>query len=1081
MKQLLAVFARNTVFANIVMVMIFVVGILASMQMVRESFPEFSVDVITINTAYPGADPEEVEEGVSAKIEEAIESVEGIKQYTTMSSEGLSSVSIEVKNGFDVSRVMDKVKSQVNAISTFPFDAENPVITELIHKDTVMLLSLTGHIPEKQMKEWGGKIKDEIKQIPSISQVEVYGTRNYEIGIELSEEKMRQYGLSFNQVASAIKKSSLNMAGGTLRTDSEEIRIRTIGRKYTGTELSDIVILASNQGELITLDQIAVIKDDFEEDPIYARINDEPAMFVQISKTSQEDSLKISDAVQKFVKEKQGELPPEVRIDVFYDNTDSLRERINLLTKNGLIGLCLVYLLLWLFLDLRLSFWAGMGIPISISGAMFMLWSLGSSINMISLFGLIMVLGIVVDDAIVVGEAIYVQRKQGVPPLQAAINGVNEVSLPVLAAVTTTIVAFMPLAVIDGMMGKFIKILPTVVISCLIISLLECLILLPAHLSHLPDLNVPKKRKGIIGFISKTRESFATGLERFIEKRYMPFITLALNWRYVSLASAIGILIVSIGLIIGGLVKFQVFPKLDGFVITSTVEFPAGTTPETTEEALEDIGKAFDSIAADTTTVNGAPLISQKLILLGQSLSTTNRGANGPHLGSVQLLLIDSKFRSVHSNDLMIAWEKKVGQIPGAVSITYEGMQAGPGGPEIEVWLQSRDMATIIAASEELEEILGDFKGVFQIRSDYSSGKNELQLSLKPEARTLGISVDDLARQINAGYFGQEAFRLQRGKDDIRVKVRYPAKERRKISDFHNIKIRTAEGYEVPLRSIADISYAPGYSTIVRTDGLRRIVVTAEVDNLQTNAQEIFADLAQKEFPILQEKYHDIFISMQGAKKDSRESFSSLMIGFPIAILGIFVIVATVFKSYIQPFIILLTIPFGIIGAVFGHLIMGYDISMMSIFGMVALSGVVINSSIVLIERVNTNLSGGMDLFNAVIHGGARRFRAIFLTSISTIGGLAPLILETDMQAKFLIPMALSVAAGVAFATILTLILIPSLIIIVNDFRRLYYRIFNGYWPSREQVEPRSNDNDSSISFPEETELIENNTNTHLS
>ncbi|THB74899.1 MAG: efflux RND transporter permease subunit [Desulfobulbaceae bacterium] len=1057
MKTLLASFARNTVFANIVLVMIFLAGGLATWQTVRESFPEFSVDVITISVVYPGADPEEVEEGISTKIEDAIESVEGIKQYTTRSSEGVASVSIEVKDGYETNRVMDEVKSQVNAISTFPVDAENPIITEIIHKDVVMLLALTGDVPEKQMKEWGEQIRDEVKLIPDVSQVDVFGTRSYEIGVELSEERLKEFDLSLSTVARAIRQSSLNLAGGTLRTEGEDIRIRTIGRKYTGQELAKIVVKARSDGALIRLGQIATIKDEFTEDPVAARINSRPAMFVQVSKTSMEDSLKISDLVATYVQDKQPTLPPGVSIDVFYDNTEYLRARINLLTKNGLIGLCLVYLLLWLFLDLRLSFWAGMGIPISISGAMFLLWSMGATINMISLFGLIMVLGIVVDDAIVVGEAIYVQRKQGAKPLEAAIAGVNEVSMPVIAAVTTTIVAFLPLGFIGGTMGKFIKILPTVVISCLVVSLIECLILLPAHLNNLPDINKKPRWGGIFGLLTRFRVAVGDGLERFIEQRYVPFLKIVLNWRYVSLSTAIGILILSLGLVVGGFVKFQVFPKLDGFVITSTVEFPAGTPAKITQQALYDMGEAFERIGERTETKSGEPLIKQKLELLGQSLASSGRGKSGPHLGSVQILLLDSEFRGVHSNNLLIEWEKEVGQIPGAVALTFEGMQAGPSGAEIEVWLQGRNMAELVGASDDLQQELAGFQGVYQIKSDYTVGKNELQLSLKPEARTLGLTIEDLASQVNAGYFGREAFRMQRGKDDIRVKVRLASDERRRISDFETMNIRTPAGHEIPLKSLAHITFAPGYSTITRTDGLRRIVVTAEVDPEQANAAEIFADLSEQTFPALTERYDGLYLSMQGSKKDVRESLGSLIVGFPIAIVGIFIIVATIFKSYIQPFIILFTIPFGIIGAIIGHLIFGYDLSMMSVFGMVALSGVVINSSIVLIERVNTNLAGGMSLFEAVIQGGARRFRAIFLTTISTIGGLAPLIVETDMQAKFLIPMALSVAAGVAFATLLTLILIPSLLVIINDLRRGWHRILYGVWPTRTAVEPRAN------------------------
>ncbi len=1054
MKTLLSAFARNTVFANILLFLIFFAGFLATTSMIRESFPEFSIDMISITVLYPGADPEEVEEGVNQKIEEALESVEGIKQYTTKSSESMASVTIEVKEGHDTAEVLDKVRSHVNAISTLPLDAEKPIIREIVRKQVVMLLALSGDLSEKQLKQWGEQIKDEVKQIPMISQVTAYGTREYEIGIEISEERLLRYGLTFDQVAAAVRKSSLNLAGGTLRTEGEEIRIRTVGRKYTGEELAKIVVVARPTGEIITLGRIATIKDDFAEDPIFASINDQPAMFVQISKTEDEDAIKISNAVSRFVEKKQEVLPPGTHISVFYDTTTSLRSRINLLTRNGMIGLGLVFLMLWLFLDLRLSFWAGMGIPISIAGAMFILWSIGATINMISLFGLIMVLGIVVDDAVVVGEAIYVHRKRGEPPLQAAINGVLEVAMPVLAAVTTTIVAFIPLAYVGGVMGKFISILPMVVIACLFISLVESLFLLPAHLSHLPDLNKHKKQWRPLELIGKFQRGVSNGLENFIEKRYVPFISWVLNWRYVSLAIAIAVLIFSVGLVKGGLVKFQVFPKLDGFVVTSTVEFPEGTPPELTGEALQKIEAAFDRVAERTETVSGKPLVRQRLILVGQALSGT-MGATGPHLGSIQVILIPSEERGIHSNDLLIAWEKELGTIPGVKSLTFEGMAAGPSGAEIEVWMQGRNMDALVSASEDLQESLAEFDGVYQIRSDYSQGKNELQLRLKPEATTLGLSVEDLARQINAGYFGREAFRLQRGSDDIRVKVRYPADERNRISDFEKVRIRTADGREVPLLSVADISFAPGYSTISRTDGMRRIVVTAEVDSHKANAGEIFEELARTTFKDLKQNYPDLFLSMQGSKKNIRESFDSLKVGYPIAMVGIFVIIATMFRSYVQPFIILFTIPFGIIGAIVGHMIMGYSLSMMSLFGIVALSGVVINDAIVLIERVNGNLSEGMDFFEAIIQGGARRFRAIFLTSISTVGGLAPLIMESDMQARFLIPMALSVAGGVVVATGLTLILIPSLLVILNDIRRVVAKGVTGEWPTREAVEPR--------------------------
>ena len=1054
MKKILTAFAANTVFANIVMVMIFMGGALALSSMLRESFPQFSLDIISVQVAYPGADPEEVEEGIVLKIEEAVEAVEGIKQYTTTSSENLGSASLEVQDGYDISEVLDDVKSKIDSISTFPVDAEKPVVTEVLIKDSVMLLALSGSLSDKQLKVFAEQVRDEVRLLPGISQVELFGARDYEISIEVSEQQLLRYGITFDQVAKAIRKSSINLHGGTIRTQGEEIRVRTVGRKYTGEELADVVVLAGKGGELITLGRLATIHDGFTEDPINAVIDGVPAVFVMVFKTTEEDALHISNTVTDYLQGKQQQLPPGISLTDFYDNTEALRARIDLLTRNGIIGMCLVFFLLWLFMDLRLSFWGGMGIPISLAGALFILWTMGATINMVSLFGFIMVLGIVVDDAIVVGESIYVHRKNGESPLKAAVEGVNEVAMPVVAAVITTVVAFIPLAYVGGIMGKFIAILPTVVISCLLISLVECLLLLPAHLSHLPDLNRRKPERNFVSrLLSRCQQFMQSGLERFVAHRYIPFMDLVLNWRYVSLAIALTTLMLTLGLVKGGLVKFQVFPKIDGFVITSTVEFPEGTPADVTEQALKKIEQGFLQVAERMPTISGEPMIKKRLTLVGQTLSE-KMGRKGPNLGSVQFILLESEKRGIHSNDLLVEWEKEVGSIAGARALTFEGLSAGPGGAEIEVWLQGKNMQDILAAADSIQEKLHTFDGVIQIRSDFTAGKNELRLSLKPEARALGLTVDDLARQVNAGFYGQEAFRIQRGRDDIRVKVRYTKEERGSLAEFEHMRIRTPTGQEVPLFSVADVQSGPGYSTIIRTDGLRRVAVTADVDPKRANSQEVFAELSHGFFKDLENRFPGLHISMQGAKKNMRESFSSLKVTFPLAVLGIFVIVATMFRSYVQPLVILFMIPFGIIGAVIGHLLLGYNLSMMSMFGMVALTGVVVNDAIVLIERINENMAEGMGFFEAIKKGGARRFRAILLTSLSTVGGLAPLILETDMQARFLIPMALSLAAGVTFATILTLVLIPSLLAIVNDMRRLKVRLTTGDWPEREAVEP---------------------------
>ena len=1056
MKRVIAAFARNTVFANIVLVLIFLAGGVAVMSMIRENFPEFSLDMITISVPFPGADPEEVEEGISQKIEETIEGLEGVKQYTTTSSENVGTAIIEVKENYDIDDVLDRVRTKVDAISTFPADAEKPVITELILKDPVMLLYLSGDMSERMIKEWSEKIKDEIQQLTEVSHVQIFGARGYEINIEVSEERLREYGLTFNMVKDAIRRSSLNLAGGTIRTRGEEIRVRTMGRKYTGEALSSIVVLARPEGEIITLDRVATINDGFTEDPINALINGEPSVLLIVYKTKEEDALVISEAVQQFISQKQQQLPDGANIKIFYDNTEMLRSRINLLVKNGIIGLTIVFLLLWCFLNARLSLWSGMGIPISIAGALVILWAMGGTINMISLFSLIMVLGIVVDDAIVVGEAIYFHRKQGKPPLKAAVDGVSEVGMPVIAAVTTTIVAFMPLFYVGGIMGKFISILPVVVIACLVVSLLECFILLPAHLGHLPDPNASNNNLNpLTRRLEIVHRLTSSGMEWFVARIYTPLLSKALYWRYISFCIAISILLLTVGLIRGGILKFEVFPEIDGFIITSTVEFPSGTPPDVTEQTIKQIDAALLRLAEHTQTRSGDPLIQERLSLVGQTLE--NMPKSGPHLGSVQAILLDSERRGIHTKDLMIQWEKEVGPIPGVKSLTFSGLQAGPPGAPIEVWLQGRDMEDILAASDDLMDRLRNLEGVFQIRSDFSQGKNEMRLELKPQARTLGLTVDDLARQIYAGYYGDEALRLQRGRDDIRIKVRYTADERSSISDLERVRVRTRNGHEIPLISVADISFAPGYSTITRTDGMRRVAVSADVDTNKANANEIFSELSSNFFPRLKQRYPELKVALQGEQKKMRESFESLFVGYPLAILGIFIIIATMFRSYVQPFVIMFTVPFGIIGAVLGHLLFGYDMSIMSIFGMVALTGVVVNDAIVLIERVNENIAAGMPFFDAILSGGARRFRAIFLTSLSTVGGLAPLIMETDLQAKFLIPMALSIAAGIAFATVLTLVLVPSLLTLLSDARLLVHRLRHGYWPKRVDVEPARN------------------------
>jgi multidrug efflux pump subunit AcrB len=1058
MSRFVASIIRHNVLANVVLVGLIFIGYVSTTNLVREFFPEVSVDVIMITVIQPGADPQETEEGISRKMEEAIEGLEGIKKYTTVSSEGFSRSLIEVREGYDVAEVKDRVKNAIDSIPNLPEDAEKPLIEELTIEQEVLRIALWGAMDERTRKEWLETIRDEILELPSVSRVDQRGIREYEVGIEVSESRLREYNLSFEQVAAAVSRSNLNLAGGTIRTRGEEIRIRTIGRKYTAREIADIIVLATPEGDIITLDRIAAIRDEFVEDPVTASFNGEPASLLLVKNLSGEDAIQIAGEVRDYVAQREKTLPPGVNLTVWNDFSVLIEQRIALLLKNGLYGLCLVILLLWLFLDFRLSFWVSMGIPISFAGAFGLMLVFGVTVNMISLLGLLLVLGIIVDDAIVVGEAIYVHRKNGDPPMLAAVNGVKEVGLPVIAAVTTSIIAFLPLMAVPGVLGKIIFQLPIVVISALVISIVECLFILPAHLNHLPDLyeEAHKGRSGI-ALIRRARWAVSNGLERFIEGVYAPFVSSAVKWRYITFSVAIFVVLFTMGLASGGFIKFELFPNVDGNEVNANIEFPAGTPYAVTERAVEKTVAAIKRLDEKLETTSGKPMIRNIYAVVGEQggddAGSSPRGG-GPNFGFIQVELLDTEERGIYFEDINAMWEQEVGPLPGVLSQSFSGEQVGPPGAPINIALRGRDLDQLINAAQEVKAELRSYDGVYQVDDNFRLGKNELQLQLKPEARTMGLTVQDLARQVYAGYFGQEAVRLQRGRDDVRVRVRYTENERSQFQNLDEVRIRTPRGDEVPLFSVADVHYTKGPSTITRGDGLRQVNVTAEVNARRANTEEVLADMGEEFLPALLQNYPGMSYRYEGPQQDSREAFSGLAIGFPMALLGIFVIISTIFRSYAQPFIILVTVPFGILGAIYGHMLLGYNVTMLSVFGMVALSGVVVNDAIVLIERVNTNIAQGIPFHEAVRRGGARRFRAIFLTTASTCGGLAPLISERSMQAQFLIPMALSLASGVFFATVLTLVLIPALLGILNDLRRINHFAFTRTWPTPDEVEP---------------------------
>jgi len=1054
LRRPLTAVIHNAVFGNILMLLIVCAGVIAAFRMIREVLPRFSLDMVSVTVAYPGAGPAEIEEGICLKLEEALEGLEGVHQVSTTAAEGVGTALVECEDDADIIEMKNDVASRVDAIVTFPEDAEEPMVQDLKFPGDVLGIAVWGDAPEHQLRDLGLSIKDDLLALRDISQVSVSGIRDCEIGIEIAEEKLRQYGLSLGDVSRAIAGTSLDVPLGQIRTGTEEFRIRATARGYTAEDYAAMPIITTPDGAIIRLRDVATVRDTFDEDAgVSARFNGKPSVSVDVFKTEDEDAIRIAAAVDAYLARKSTEIPPGVQLTKWRDNSRFVEQRLNMLLRNGWIGLTLVFVSLWLFLDLRLSFWVAMGIPISIAGGLALMGATGETLNMLSLFGLIMVLGLIVDDAIVVGEAIYVHRKHGEDSIQAAIAGTVEVAWPVIAAVVTTIVAFLPLFFVSGVMGKFIRHIPTPVVAALTVSLAEALIILPVHLRHLPDLaHTPE-----LSFFSwprVLRRKISHGLEWFIDRVYGSAMDRILRWRYVAIAVSVAVLLVTIGMIRGGIIKYVLFPETDSDFLVATIELPAGTPAARTRIVADQVLAGWREVEKQVPVSDGNVLTVAVYTLFGASLRP-GVGADGAHMMEVYVEMLPSEVRNAHCRDLSRLWEQHVGPIPDVVAARFDAAEQGPGGRPLELRLLSNDSDSLLAAADALVEKLRSVDGTFDVQSDYRPGKREFQIDLKPEARPLGLTVADVATQLRNGFYGAEVLRVQRGRDEVKVKVRYPlVGGRDTIGALEDVRVRTPLGDEVPLLSIADLSVTEGYTTIRRQRRMRAVTVSSDVDRRLANAQEIADDLAATFLPELKRRFPTVDYSTEGQSRQTQESLDSLKIGFPLALIGIYLILATIFHSYVQPVVIMVTIPFGLIGAAYGHLLFGISLTMMSLFGMVALAGIVVNDAIVLIEAVNTRIAEGATVMDALREGGKRRFRAIFLTTLTTFAGLTPIILEKSMQAQFLIPMAIAIAFGVAFATLLTLIVIPCLLAMVNDARRLVYLALTMCWPTREHVEP---------------------------
>jgi len=1043
MKGIIEWFVRNPVAANLLMAVLLVGGLVALPGIRQEEFPSIDTDLARVSVEYLGAAPEEVEQGICVRVEEEVEGTKGIDEISSLSVEGACVVTLELVQGGDTPATVDEIKNRVDAISTFPDESEAPVVSLVVMTEPVMQIAVVGEADERTLKEVGQRLREDIAAIDGVSQVDLSFARPYEISIEVSEETLRRHDLRFDQVAQAVRRWSLDLPGGSVKASGGEVLLRTKGQAYWGPEFEEIVVLTRADGTSVELGEIATVRDAFEDSDLAARFDGKPAVILEIERIGEEDTPEIAALVKGHLETVRRSLPPGIALEVFNDNSISLRARLSALLSNARSGLVLVLLILGLFLRFRLAMWVAAGVPIAFLGGIALFPTLGLSISTLSVMAFILVLGIVVDDAIVIGESVYTQERRGVDQVTAAIRGTQEVSVPVIFGVMTTVAAFLPLMLVSGRMGDFFAVLGWTAILCLVFSLVESQLILPAHLAHRKADDPGRGRNAFSRGWQKLQGRLGDGLERFGSEHYGAFIARAIEWRYVTLCTAIGVLIVAAALFASGRMRYQFFPAIEGDIVYASLTMPAGTPISVTAGVVEQIEAASQELRAELGKGStGDPVVIKSLTTMGnlqarQGSPDLSIKSGGSHLAEVSLELLPADLR-VGTSSYQIArrWRELTGPVPDAVQLLFEANAFSVGKP-LDLELRGRDLDAIVGAAAEIKMEIASYPGVHDVTDSFRAGKQELQLDLREDAKPLGLTLEDLGRQVRQAFYGEEVQRIQRGRDDVRVMLRYPEDERDSLGFLEEMRVRTAEGLELPFASVARASLGRGFSTIRRQERLRSVNVTADIDRAVTTPERLLSNL-EKRLPNILSRYPGVSYRFGGEQREQIDAAAGLVRGASLGLLLIFALLAIPLASYSQPFIIMSVIPFGAVGAIFGHLIMGWDLVFFSVLGIVALSGVVVNGSLVLVHYVNARRAESTPVRDAVVMAGVARFRPIVLTSATTFAGLVPLMFLQDMQTQMLVPMAISLAYGVLFAAIVTLVLVPCLYIILEDLRRSF-------------------------------------------
>ncbi len=1033
-KGVIAFMARNGVAANLLMIFLFASGLFAYERIVQEVFAESSLDTISVSVSYPGATPSEIEEGIVQRIEEAVEAVEGVKKITSTAREGQGTVNVELESSADISTALDEVKSEVDQIQTFPAEADEPSIRELTNRQVVLRVAVFGDVGERSLKETAQALEDRIADLDEVSYVQTSSVRDYQIFIDVPQERLRALGLSLPQVSQIVAASSLDSSAGSVDTASEEVRVRTVGQNYTQSDFEDIILVSGGNGDLLRLGDVATVSDGFQDADLIARFNDQPVAFVDVYRTSDERVLDVAEAVKTLLEEDY--TPPQgIGYAVWNDNSEFLEDRLSLLLRNAAIGLVLVLVSLTLFLDLRLAFWTAAGIGATFTGAIFLLDLVGSSINMFSLFGFILALGLVVDDAVVVGENVYAERESGRSGLGASIAGTQRVTIPVIFAVLTTLASVMPLFSVGGTIGNVVRDIPIVMVAVLALSLVEALLVLPHHLSSLPAAGTVATN-AVTRFFERVQNAVDRRFRAFVDGPLDRALRFSVTFPFILLSGAVALLIVMVALLPAGIIKFSFFPDIEGDVVTASVELPAGANIESTAEVTQRIEDAGNRVLARYIPAGSDQTRPDFVEAIFTTIGTRpvdqgpggQREQLGSNIASVQIALTASGDRDVGAFEIEQAWREELGELPNArsFSITSDELSFGAA---VNISIFDSDPKVLDAARQRIMAELAPISGVFDIESDQDAGMREIELRLKPSARTLGVTLQDVAAQVRSGFFGSEAVRVQRGSEDVRVYVRLPEDERNSVADIESFRVAVPGGF-TSLGAIADASFTQAPAQIRREDGRRKVTISADVNEDVVTGQEV-TDLVEGEilpdiladFPTLQYKFG-------GQQEQQLESFGDLGSAFMLALVVIYALLAIPFKSYTQPMVIMAAIPFGLVGALFGHVMLGISLGLLSIFGIVALSGVIINGSLVMIDFYNEKVARGMKPKEAVVEAAKSRFRPIMLTAVTTFLGVAPITFETSTQAQFLIPMSASLGFGVLIGTALLMLVIPALVVL---------------------------------------------------